>query len=759
MTDELLRLEGLSKYYTSSQSVVMGLNNISLTFHRGEFVAITGESGSGKSTLAHVMGGILPYESGELFLEGKPTSHYDSTDWERYRRDHVSFISQNYGILAGCSVLENVISALRFSGMSKDSARQKAENILKEVELWDLRTRRASKLSSGQKQRLSIARALAKPASILIADEPTGNLDPENSAKVIDLLARAARERLVILITHEFSEAENHATRHISVQDGQIVMDAPLRPFPETAILSAPIHEKKPQRLSPYVSRLQLSGRPVWSALVLLFFVLTAFAVFAFLGTFVVSVDDTNTRMYDNSAFQNGSMQRIVVIRGDQAPLSENDFSAILSAEHVVAIEPYGYVADVNYAYREGVDYEYKYSSQSSGSIHDTDRFIHTSLKILNGTPFMQTIPLLSDDREFLTAGRLPQNAYEVVMAGDPSLIGTTMPVFLQDQKNWSSSCKIELHVDVVGVTDYGSGLFFHEDIGRSFNDYFAFRDRESLFLYAQDLADDQIRLSDNYYTRFLKYELYSMPLQDQTIPEAEYDKNNPDHRISLKLICEENENMADGFSPTHTSFFNGYYEVSQNTFERILYQNPCDQASITILDYAYTDRVLEQLRDMGYIALSPFREGSTKVNAQLAEERMQTLTVCAIALVLIILLQIIVLRALFGTQTESYRLLSNIGLVCPVAKRSLYWQVLLFTILGQLVGLAALLLCNALQVERIVRMMRYLPPTHLLAFGAVHLAAALIAAFWISHSISKQVFPLAGRQSDLSLDTEEVAA
>ena len=330
MTDELLRLEGLSKYYTSSQSVVMGLNNISLTFHRGEFVAITGESGSGKSTLAHVMGGILPYESGELFLEGKPTSHYDSTDWERYRRDHVSFISQNYGILAGCSVLENVISALRFSGMSKDSARQKAENILKEVELWDLRTRRASKLSSGQKQRLSIARALAKPASILIADEPTGNLDPENSAKVIDLLARAARERLVILITHEFSEAENHATRHISVQDGQIVMDAPLRPFPETAILSAPIHEKKPQRLSPYVSRLQLSGRPVWSALVLLFFVLTAFAVFAFLGTFVVSVDDTNTRMYDNSAFQNGSMQRIVVIRGDQAPLTENDFSAIL---------------------------------------------------------------------------------------------------------------------------------------------------------------------------------------------------------------------------------------------------------------------------------------------------------------------------------------------------------------------------------------------------------------------------------------------
>lgn len=119
MAEELLRLEGLSKYYTSSQSVVMGLNNISLSFCRGEFVAITGESGSGKSNLGHVIGGILPYEGGEMLFDGKPTSHFDSTDYERYRRDQISFISQNYGILIGCSVLENVVSALRLSGMDK----------------------------------------------------------------------------------------------------------------------------------------------------------------------------------------------------------------------------------------------------------------------------------------------------------------------------------------------------------------------------------------------------------------------------------------------------------------------------------------------------------------------------------------------------------------------------------------------------------------------------------------------------------------
>ena len=215
MAQELLTLQNLAKYYTAKQSVVVGLNQTNLTFCRGEFVAITGESGSGKSTLAHVLGGILPYEGGELYYKGKPTSHYDSADWERYRRDCVSFISQNYGILPGSSVQDNVTCALRLIGSTQKQAEKDAETILKQVELWDLRHRRAAKLSSGQKQRLSIARALAKPAPVLIADEPTGNLDAENSAMVIELLAEAAKDRLVILITHEFSEAENYVTPHI----------------------------------------------------------------------------------------------------------------------------------------------------------------------------------------------------------------------------------------------------------------------------------------------------------------------------------------------------------------------------------------------------------------------------------------------------------------------------------------------------------------------------------------------------------------
>ncbi len=750
--EEILSVRNLSKYYTSGRSVVVGLSQITLSFSLGEFVAITGESGSGKTTLAHILSGILHYESGELFFNGKPTSHYDNVDWEHYRRDCVSFISQSYGILPGSTVLSNVVSALRLAGIPRENAHSEAEAILRRVELWELRGRRAAKLSSGQKQRLSIARALAKPSPILIADEPTGNLDPENSAKIINLLAEAAKDRLVILITHEFSEAESSATRHICIHDGHITMDAKLRDKNEPKRKNiGPLISKKHSCLSAYVATLQLGSRPVWSCLMLLFFTLTVFAVFAFAGTFISSLDDTPTRLYDDSAFPNGDNRRIVVCRPDGLDMTAEDETALLSVDYVESIERYGYLSDIHYAYREGTDFQWRYSLENTGNSVDS-KYEQVSAVTLNPSKmfFAKTIPVFSDERNFLTGGRFPENAYEVIAAGGEELLGQTFPVYFQDSKNWNRSAYLYFEVTVVGVTDYGSGLYFHDDIGRVFlaetllykfvaeNGYFYY-----IYFPSSELMGNEARMEKTLFNRSL----------------SNYGNNFTFFVPFLDDIKNYESGIELTFSGYHMSTANMFLEVSLENFRALTHAGNGDQISITMEDYAYTDRVLAKIYDLGYAAVSPYREGSTIQDSALAQQRMQTLRICAVALLIVFVLQVAVFRAMFGFEMESYRLLSNIGLDCKTAQLSVFLQVLLFTAFGQILGVSAILLCGEFGFQSIGRLLRYLSLSYQVILSLLHLSACLITAFWAMHALKRQVYPKSGSVSDLDWDAldEEV--
>lgn len=226
----MLKLENISKFYHEGNLVTLGLRKISLEFHQGEFVAITGESGSGKSTLLNVLSGIDSYEDGEFYVEGEETSGFDDQDWENYRRNYIGFIFQNYNLIDSYTVLENVEAAMVVQGISAKERRERAKEIIAKVGLTDHINHKATKLSGGQKQRVAIARALAKNTKIIVADEPTGNLDSESGKQIIALLSEISKEKLVLLVTHNYEMVADYVSRKIKLADGEVVEDRILKP-------------------------------------------------------------------------------------------------------------------------------------------------------------------------------------------------------------------------------------------------------------------------------------------------------------------------------------------------------------------------------------------------------------------------------------------------------------------------------------------------------------------------------------------------
>lgn len=221
----LIKLENVSKYYKTATSVAEGMRGINLEFYNNEFVAITGESGSGKTTLLNVISGLDSYEDGELYINGTETSHYSVKDFEKYRAQNIGFVFQNYNVIESYSVYQNVVIALEAQNYPKDKIKQRALELIERVGLETHVKHKTAKLSGGQKQRVVIARALAKDAPIILADEPTGNLDRESSIEVLSLLKEISKDKLVILVSHNLEEVRKYATRNIVLEDGAVKND------------------------------------------------------------------------------------------------------------------------------------------------------------------------------------------------------------------------------------------------------------------------------------------------------------------------------------------------------------------------------------------------------------------------------------------------------------------------------------------------------------------------------------------------------
>ncbi len=221
----MLRLTNITKDYLSGDNTVHALRDVSLSFGKSEFVSILGPSGCGKTTLLNIIGGLDRYTSGEMAVAGVPTSAFRDRDWDTYRNHSIGFVFQSYNLIPHQTVLANVELALTLSGVGKAERRRKAEEALRKVGLGDQLKKKPSQMSGGQMQRVAIARALVNDPEILLADEPTGALDSETSVQIMELLQEVARDKLVIMVTHNPDLAEQYSTRIIRLLDGKIISD------------------------------------------------------------------------------------------------------------------------------------------------------------------------------------------------------------------------------------------------------------------------------------------------------------------------------------------------------------------------------------------------------------------------------------------------------------------------------------------------------------------------------------------------------
>ena len=221
----MFKLVDVSKYYNSNGIVTIALEHINLEFKKGDIVAITGESGSGKSTLLNILCGNDSYDEGEIYFNGNETSYFDNNDLDNFRNKYVGFIYQNYNIIDSYTVLQNVMFPLLIKGVKYKEAKNKALELINKVGLKDRINHKGTKLSGGEKQRVVIARALASDPKILACDEPTGNLDSKTSKEIINLIKEVAKDKLVLIVSHNYNEVKDIATRKVTLVDGRVIED------------------------------------------------------------------------------------------------------------------------------------------------------------------------------------------------------------------------------------------------------------------------------------------------------------------------------------------------------------------------------------------------------------------------------------------------------------------------------------------------------------------------------------------------------
>ena len=439
----MLQIKNVKKSYITGTFIQHALKGVSLDFRKNEFVAILGPSGSGKTTLLNIIGGLDRYDEGDLVINNKSTKKFKDTEWDAYRNNCIGFIFQSYNLISHITVLENVEMGMTLSGVSVKKRRKKALEVLDRVGLKEHAHKKPNQLSGGQMQRVAIARALANDPDIILADEPTGALDSKTSVQIMELISEIAKDKLVIMVTHNPDLAKNYATRIIELKDGELISDS--NPIKEEEKNNKKFNIKK--TAMNFRTALNLSfnniktkkGRTLLTAFASSIGIIGIALILALSNGFDIQIDkfERNTLSSLPIIISEQSME----LTGEKMAEINNDTTSDLESysndEYVYPTKPatetfmhtnlfdedyIDYIEKIDNNLISGISYTRATALNVIGNVNGTYMQVPTNMGVFVSIPRKldesSTNGVIEDNYDIL-AGRIPENKNEIILVVD----------------------------------------------------------------------------------------------------------------------------------------------------------------------------------------------------------------------------------------------------------------------------------------------------------------------------------------------------
>lgn len=692
----MLKLENVSKIYYTNGIVATGISKVNLELNIGEFVVITGESGSGKSTLLNVISGIDSYEEGEMYINGKETSHYTEKDFEEYRKKYIANIFQSFNLINSYTVYQNVELVLLLNGYKRRQIKKKVLDIIDKVGLTKFKNTKVSKLSGGQKQRVAIARAIVKDTPIIVADEPTGNLDTKSAYEIIELLKNVAKDKLVVIVTHNIEQVEKYATRIIKMHDGRMIQNTEIKNINE----DSKITQASGKNITiPNQYRLGIRNTfNIFSKFILLFIVFTFMSV-AFLSeysAFKLVEHSTEENNGYSANLRDISKERILINKQNREPFTEDDYNKIKQLSNI--------------------DY-----------IVEDDISLDTEFILRNDT--LNTYGYIKDINNFegnIDIGRMPENDDEIILKANKDdytitqMLDETLNSEFSLQKSYREGDTIRT-VKIVGIqynennTIYDRTFYVSNEVKKVVRSYVHNQYSDMKTLLNDKYVQYNIETSENVepgtaiVNDDLKYQFKNNKIINQNINISVsniYYEDNIDLTIT-KTFTKSNLKKLTGY--TDYSYYQNAIIINPDDYNS-LYDKPSYQSSVYVKDASIIDQTMSELENLG---LKPKKATDFKVEYENESQIVKIFKVVVTIFVIIVVFFIsyLIISIILKSRNIYYTTLRMLGATSKSTRKILNIELFINSTLSYLMVLTFgyLVKQDIIKIEFIANLIKYI--------------------------------------------------